>query len=155
MIVAATTRQEERLPFLARHGVSLPLLDHGALAERLRQDWPDGADKVLELVGTGTLADSLLCARQGGIVCMSGMVGDQWTLDQFEPMAVIPHRVYLTTYSGGTSDFMAMPLQELIEEVEQGALQIPLGPIFPLCAIAKAHTLMESNQAMGKMVVLP
>jgi threonine dehydrogenase-like Zn-dependent dehydrogenase len=83
----------------------VPLLDEGEVAPNLRQHWPDGADKVLELVGTGSLSNSLRCARQGGIVCMSGMVGDQWTMPAFEPMAVIPHGVYLTTYSGGVADF--------------------------------------------------
>lgn len=155
MLVAATTRQPDRLDFLARHGVQLPLLDDGALAEGIRQHWPEGADKVLELVGTGTLADSLRCARQGGIVCMSGMVGDQWTLPEFEPMTMVPHKVCLTTYSGGVEDFMTMPLQALVEEVEQGHLVIPLGPVFALSDIAKAHEVMERNQAMGKIVVLP
>jgi NADPH:quinone reductase-like Zn-dependent oxidoreductase len=155
IIVAATTRQTARLDFLARHGVAHPFLDDGDLAPRLRNAWPGGADKVLELVGTSTLAESLQCARKGGVVCMSGMVGDRWTIDAFEPMVAIPTGVHLTTYSGGVDDFMAMPFQQLVSDVEHGDLDIPLGPTFSLPEIALAHACMENNQAMGKIVVLP
>lgn len=155
LIVAATTRRSERLDFLASCGVMFPILDTGSVEDAVRQSWPEGADKVLDLVGTTTLEDSLRCAGKGGIVCMSGMVSDAWTMPQFEPMAAIPSGVCLTTYSGGVEDFMAMPLQELVKDVESGRLNIPLGPTFPLSEIAKAHALMESNQAMGKIVVLP
>lgn len=155
MIVSATTRQPERLDFLASYGVIFPILDTGSVENAVRQSWPEGADKVLDLVGATTLEDSLRCAGKGGIVCMSGMVSDAWTMPQFEPMAAIPSGVCLTTYSGGVEDFMTMPLQELVKDVERGRLNIPLGPTFPLLEIAKAHALMESNQALGKIVVLP
>ena len=57
--------------------------------------------QVLELVGTTTLEDSLQCANARGIVCMTGMVGNRWALNDFNPMDKIPEAVYLTKYSGG------------------------------------------------------
>lgn len=153
--VAATTRQSERLEFLQRSGISHPLLDQRTIAEAVRTVWPGGADKVLELVGTGTLLDSLASVRKGGRVCMAGMVGDSWTLSDFEPMMAIPSGVSLTTYSGDVDDFMAMPLQEMVEAVERNELAVPLGPTFRLSQIAEAHRCMESNLAMGKIVVIP
>lgn len=155
LIVASTTRQPDRLAFLADKGVHHPLVDRGAITEDLRRIWPDGADKVLELVGTGSLLDSLMCVRKGGIVCMAGMVGDNWTLPDFEPMMAIPSGVHLTTYSGDVEDFLAMPLQELIDAVARGEIVPPLGPTFRLSDIAEAHRCMEGNQALGKIVVIP
>ncbi len=35
-----------------------------------------GVNKVLELIGTTTLKNSLQCANEGGIVCMTGVVGN-------------------------------------------------------------------------------
>lgn len=58
--------------------------------------------QVLELVGTTTLEDSLQCANANGIVCMTGMVGNKWALDNFSPMGSIPTTVCLTTYAGGS-----------------------------------------------------
>ena len=112
------------------------------------------ADKVLELVGTNTLADSLAAVREPGIVCMAGMVGDRWSLRDFAPMDVIPTGVSLTTYSGGAEDFMAMPLQSLIDQVAKGVLPIRTGRIFALDEIVAAHRTMESNAAVGKIVIV-
>ena len=36
--------------------------------------------KCLELVGTTSLLDSIRCLADGGIVCMTGIVGNSWTL---------------------------------------------------------------------------
>ena len=51
-------------------------------------------------MGTTTLEDSLQCANQHGIVCMTGMVGNKWALKNFSPMGSIPTTVCLTTYAG-------------------------------------------------------
>ena len=56
----------------------------------VRREWDGGADKVLELVGTTTLEDSLRCTREPALVCMTGMVGNKWSLDEFSPMEAIP-----------------------------------------------------------------
>lgn len=69
-------------------------------------------------------------------------------------MDVIPTGVSLTTYSGGVEDFMAMPLQQLIDQVESGALPVQIGKVFRIEDIVKAHRLMESNHAGGKIVVV-
>jgi NADPH:quinone reductase-like Zn-dependent oxidoreductase len=74
--------------------------------------------------------------------------------ERFEPMELIPSGVYLTAYDGGTADFMAMPFQELSEDVANGKLQAHVGKVFKLDEIAEAHRLMESNSAGGKIVVL-
>lgn len=71
---------------LRRSGVSNALVDTGAVVHQVHDTWPGGAEKVLELIGTNTLQDSLQCARAGGVVCMSGIVGDSWTLDGCNPM---------------------------------------------------------------------
>ncbi|MCY1556802.1 Zinc-binding dehydrogenase [compost metagenome] len=70
-------------------------------------------------------------------------------------MDAIPTGVSLTTYSGGVEDFLAMPLQALIDQVESGALAVWIGRVFGLHGIVEAHRLMESNQAGGKIVVTP
>ena len=152
--VAATTRQAARAAMLRDNGADEVFIDDGAIAQAVREVFPGGVDKVLELVGTTTLEDSLRAVRPPGIVCMAGMVGDKWTLEDFSPMGSIPTAVCLTTYSGGTEDFMQTPLQELIAEVEAGRLKAPTGPVFRLEEIVEAHRCMEENRAGGKIVVV-
>jgi NADPH:quinone reductase-like Zn-dependent oxidoreductase len=152
--VAATTRRPDRNQLLRSSGADQVFIDSGAIAKEVKRVCSGGVDKVLELVGTTTLADSLRCAKQGGIVCMTGMVGNKWSIENFSPMEVIPTAVSLTTYDGGPDDFMATPLEELIEQIAAGTLHVNIGKVFRLEEIVEAHQAMESNQAGGKIVVL-
>jgi len=152
--VAATTRRPEREKLLRANGVDQVFIDTGSIAEQVREVSPGGVDKVLELVGTTTLMDSLRCVKQRGIVCMTGMVGNKWSIDNFSPMDAIPTAVSLTTYDGGAEDFMLMPLQELVKQIAEGTLSVQIGRTFRLDEIVEAHRCMEENKAGGKIVVL-
>jgi len=152
--VAATTRNPERENLLRTSGVDQVFIDTGTIAEQVMELCPNGVDKVLELVGTTTLKDSLRCAKQRGIVCMTGIVGNKWSIESFSPMEAIPTAVSLTTYAGESEDFMRMPLQDLIEQIAAGTLRVQVGKTFHLDEIVEAHRCMEENRAGGKIVVL-
>ena len=152
--VAATTRKPEREKLLRDNSAEQVFIDSGNIAKQVKEVFPNGVDKVLELVGTSTLEDSLLCAKAGGIVCMTGMVGNQWALNNFSPMDTIPTAVSLTTYSGGTDDFIRTPLQELVDEIKNGNLKPQVGQVFSINDIVEAHRYMEENKAGGKIVVM-
>jgi NADPH:quinone reductase-like Zn-dependent oxidoreductase len=152
--VAATTRTPDREKLLRASGADQVFIDTGSIAEQVKEVCPQGVDKVLELVGTTTLKDSLRCAKQHGIVCMTGIVGDQWSFENFAPMEAIPTAVYLSSYAGESEDFMHTPLQELGEQIAGGKLRVQVGKIFRLDDIVEAHRTMEQNKAGGKIVVL-
>jgi len=152
--VAATTRKPDRDKILRASGVDQVFIDTGSIAEQVKEVCSGGVDKVLELVGTATLQDSLRCTKQRGIVCMTGMVGNKWSIDNFSPMDMIPTAVSLTTYDGGPEDFMRTPLEELIEQIAAGTLHVNVGKVFQLDEIAEAHRCMEENKAGGKIVAL-
>jgi NADPH:quinone reductase-like Zn-dependent oxidoreductase len=151
--VAATTRNPERAELLRSGGVEDVVVDTGSIADDVQLRF-GGFDKVLEMIGTATLKDSLRCAKQGGTVCMTGIVGNKWSFDQFAPMEAIPTAIYLTVYAGESEDFMRTPLNELAQQIEAGTLHIQVGQTFHLDEIASAHRLMEENKAGGKIVVL-
>jgi NADPH:quinone reductase-like Zn-dependent oxidoreductase len=152
--VAATTRNPDREKLLRASGVDQVFIDTGSIAEQVKEVCPKGVDKVLELVGTTTLKDSLRCAKQCGIVCMTGIVGNKWSFDNFAPMEAIPTAVSLTTYAGESEDFMRTPLEDLVEKIAAGTLHVQVGKTFHLDEIAEAHRCMEENKAGGKIVVL-
>jgi NADPH:quinone reductase-like Zn-dependent oxidoreductase len=152
-IVAATTRRPEHEMLLRASGVDQVFIDKGVIAEQVREVLPGGVDKVLELVGP-TLVDSLRCAKQRGIVCMTGTVADGQSLDGFRPMEAIPTTVCLTSYHGSVDDFMQTPLDELVEKIASGRLSIQVGKVFRLEQVAGAHRCMEENKAGGKIVIL-
>lgn len=152
--VAATTRNPDRESLLRASGVDQVFIDAGSIAEQVIEVCANGVDKVLELVGTTTLKDSLRCAKQRGIVCMTGIVGNKWAFDSFAPMDAIPTAVSLTTYAGESEDFMRTPLEELAEQIGAGTLRVQIGRTFRLDEIVEAHRYMEENKAGGKIVVL-
>ena len=117
-------------------GADEVFVDTGTIAPQVKEQW-GGADKVLELIGTTTLEDSLQCAKEPGLVCMTGIVGNKWSLDNFSPMEAIPTAVCLTTYDGESADFMRTPLEELAGRVAAGTLHIQIGRTFPLDEIAE------------------
>lgn len=154
--VMATSRRDSKevTEMMARSGASHTVVDDGKVAEKVRVIWPHGADKVLDLVGTTTLEDSMQCAAKDGVVCMTGIAGNAWTLRDWNPMEGIPAGVYLTAYSGGTEEFAMTPLNSLARQVKDGELELKIGKVFDLNGIVDAHMLMEANNAMGKVVVL-
>jgi NADPH:quinone reductase-like Zn-dependent oxidoreductase len=153
-LVAATTRNPERENLLRASGVDQVFIDTGTIAEQVMEVCANGVDKVLELVGTTTLQDSLRCAKQRGIVCMTGIVGNKWSFENFAPMEAIPTAVSLTTYAGESEDFMRTPLEDLAEQIAAGTLRVQVGKTFQLDEIVEAHRCMEDNKAGGKIVVL-
>ena len=152
--VATTTRDPNKRDLLLERGANEVYVDDGLIAERVRAVHPDGVDRVLELIGTTTLLDSLQCARRGGVVCMTGILGGQWELAGFRPMGHIPTGVKLSSYSGGAGDITATELQKYVSLVESGDLPIYAGPVWKFAQLREAHTALDENRANGKMVVV-
>lgn len=152
--VVSTTRNPNKIEILKEHGIDQVVIDDGTIARKVREIFPNGVDRVLELVGAKTLRDSLKCAAPGGIVCMTGILGNSWTLDEFTPMGDIPHTVRLTVYTGEAKDLSAGLLQEFVDSIASGKNQIKIDRTFTIDEIVEAHRYMESNQASGKLVVV-
>jgi len=152
--VIATTRQKEKIQSLLNNGADHVLIDDGDLSTKVRQVFPEGVDKVLELVGTSTLRDSLLCVAQGGSVCFTGMLSEQWWITNFVPMDYIPATVNLTVFDSGQVKMDKDRLQAFINDVEAGNIKLNISGIFKMDDIVEAHRYMESNSGSGKIVVV-
>ncbi|MGB4400754.1 MAG: zinc-binding alcohol dehydrogenase family protein [Daejeonella sp.] len=151
--VIATTRSADKYNILLEQGADHVLIDDGHLMTSLKELIPGGVDKVLELVGTSTLPDSLKCAKPGGIVCMTGMLSETWSIADFAPMDFIPATVCLTVYDSGQIRIGRPEFQNFIRQIEAGKLRIAINRRFSLEEITMAHELMENNSGAGKIVI--
>jgi NADPH:quinone reductase-like Zn-dependent oxidoreductase len=151
--VTATTRNSARADELKAAGAAHVIVDAGVMADKARAIYPDGYDRVLELIGASTLLDSLRATRRGGIVCMTGILGGSWVLQDFHPMGDVPTGVKLTSYSGEASDITSAQLQQYVSLVESDKLSLKLGPSFHFAKLREAHTMMDENRASGKIVI--
>ena len=153
LTVGTTTRTADKKDELIAAGADEVWVDDGSLANQISAARSAPYDRVLELIGASTLRDSLRCVGRGGIVCMTGILGGEWVLNDFHPMGDVPTAVKLTSYSGEAADITQQQLQGYVDLVEQGQLEVKTGPIFKFEDLAEAHKLMDANQAGGKIVV--
>ncbi|MEU7560288.1 zinc-binding dehydrogenase [Streptomyces eurythermus] len=156
--VAATTRDPGKAPKLLQYGADHVVVDEGGgLGKGVRAIWPDGVDRVLDLVGGATVLDSLSLLSSGGRVCNSGILSDSWIISEFEPLEDIPSGTTLTTFSSSSinsGDWARHALQEHLDEINKGGRQVLIDRVFSLDEVAAAHHHMEANRAIGKVVAV-
>jgi NADPH2:quinone reductase len=153
LTVISTTRSAVREPALRANGADHVVIDTGEIATAVRAIVPAGVDRALELVGTPTLYDTLRATRVHGVVCMAGMLSNQWTVRDFYPITYIPSGVFLTGYGGDSDDITVDQLQAFVDAVASGAIKVAIDRVFAFDDIVAAHRYMEENRATGKLVV--
>lgn len=142
--VITTTHKESKLPLLKE--ADRVLLDTGTLAGTLK-----GVTKALDIVGPGTLRDTLRCVEKGGIVCNTGILGGVYTLSDFDPIKEIPNGVYLT---GFFSNFPAQrTIGDIFSFIDRHHIKPAIGAVYSFQNIAKALSGMDSHKVDGKTVV--
>ena len=150
--VITTSRSNEKIAVLLAHGADYVLIDDGNISKKIKEIYPNGVSKVLELVGPRTMADSLESLSLQGICCVTGILGNIEHIDGFDPIKDIPNGKYLTSF------FSNYPTQDIIDKIFEYVLEYDLKPpiakVFnSLDDISAAHKLMESNNAQGKIIV--
>lgn len=109
-------------------------------------------DKVLELIGPATLKDTFLHVKNGGIVCSTGQLGGQWTMESFDPIFDIPNGAYLSGFYSGDVD--GVRLQEMLDYVKNNKVDMSPEKVFALKDAASAHKYIESAHGLGKVVLI-
>jgi NADPH:quinone reductase-like Zn-dependent oxidoreductase len=155
MEIFATTRNPASTELLETAGVHHVIIDDGEVAGKVREIIPAGVDGAVELVGVNVMRDTLRSVRTGGTVCFTGMLSNDWTIEEFYPMDWLPNGVRLTAYSGEAADLSAGELQAFLDAVASGKARVPLGRVYRLDEIVLAHRDMENGVAGGKLVVIP
>ena len=155
--VLATTRNPERLALLESLGCHTGLIDRPELSQEVRRLYPDGIDAVMDIVGNTSLKDSLKMVKKGGSVCNAGFLGGGDSMS-FNPLTDMPSSVNLNFFASfmlGSKDFPLtdIPMQEIVDRVSRGEYLAKPAHVFQFDEISKAHEMMESNSAIGKIVV--
>lgn len=150
--VLASTRNESKRELLIKQGADHVLIENGSLAQQLKQLYPNGINKVLELIGPSTLYESMSFLKMHGIVCVTGILGKKATIDNFYPIKDIPTGVYLTGFVSNSPTQLI--IDELFAHLWENNIHPSIARIFSLEEIAEAHQMMENNEANGKIVVI-
>ena len=146
--VIAACRKEESFEKLKAIGAEYCIIDDGQLNQQLL---PYKPNKILELIGPKTLRDSLLTVTHPGYVCSTGVLGNVYSVAQFDPIKYIPNGVFLTGFYSNFPSYQSINgLFDLINEVQLKPLY---AKVFTLDQIAEAHTLLEKGGAGGKIIL--
>ena len=146
----ATTRDEQKIEFLKENGADYVIIENDNFENQLKSYFPQGIDKVLELIGASTLKSSLKSLKQEGTVCMTGCLGG-WIVDSFEPLVDIPSESYLTSFDSTTVN--KDTIRDMFDFIEKYNIKPRISKVFPLEEIGAAHSFLESNKANGKIVI--
>ena len=154
--VLATTRDPKKATALLENGVDEVIIDTGRIADDIGRRVPGGVDALLELIGPVTLLDSLRAVRRRGVVCHTGLLGNVWLMNRFEPLEDIPSTVRLTTYHSSTTsaERSTGALQQIVDGVAAGRYGVTIERRFRFDEIVAAHRFMEENRGSGKLVVV-
>ncbi|KIW23742.1 uncharacterized protein PV07_11920 [Cladophialophora immunda] len=154
--VTATTRRRERFEMLKKMGVEDAILEENPLSPRFVPDRK--FDKTLNLIGNVALLDSIRLTRPGGRMLQAGWLGGLAPVKDFNPMVEMDSGVHFSLFHSkvvGTEDFPLekIPLQEIADKIERGAWDAKPTYVFDYKDIQKAHELLESHNAGGKIVI--
>jgi len=159
LTVIATTRDTTRQKRLKELGADYVLTDDGVIAEQVREIFPAGVDKAIEIVGAATVKDSMQAIKNRGEIVVIGLLGGSTTLEQFNLLGDLPNSVKLSFFGSGTlgspdtPPLDDSPLNWIAQQVHLGLMPDITVEVFPFENIRKAHAHMEDNRTFGKRVV--
>lgn len=156
--VLATTRSEGNVSRLREVGADVALVDRGRVEEEVRRAYPEGIDAALEVVGVATLRDTIKTLKPFGAVAVVGLLGGPPVLENFHLMQDLPGATRLSFFQSGLLGTPALPLAEaplkaIAAGISAGRLPSLLARTFDFGDVPQAHALMESDRALGKLVV--
>lgn len=150
--VTATTRRKERFETLKKMGAVDVKLEQAGL------EFDTKFDKVLNLIGNRVLVESIGLARTGGRMLQAGWLGGLAPVVDFNPMVEMESGVHFSLFHSkvlGTPEFplSAIAFQDIVKKIENGAFDAKPTYVFEYKDIQKAHEMLDSHNAGGKIVV--
>jgi NADPH:quinone reductase len=134
---------------VADHVVSLQA---AGTADAIRKLAPDGVDRVVEVAFSANVDLDAAVVRNGAVVAAYATTKDRPELP-FWPMLFANVTIRLL----GSDDFPQhakdAAARDLTSAAADGALSIPVATTVPLAQIAKAHELVQSGSAAGRVLV--
>ncbi len=118
----------------------------------MKEIFQDGVDSVLELVGSkNSLLDSINCLKANGIICGTGILGNEWGYDLTKFQNGIGYKSY-TTEKVEPETYTSV-LQKIVKRVEAGRYLPNIFKVFDFSDVVEAHKMMEESRVFEKIVI--
>ncbi len=152
----AVTSTSGKATVLYRHGADEVIemgepgsgLEFWEIALALTGD--EGADVVVDTVGTPTLRSSLRCLAQYGRLALLGEVGGDGDL-----RGIIPEIVFRDARVTGVSGVSRAILERTVSLAAEGVLSPALQQVLPLEDVAQAIQMLSERSVLGRVALIP
>jgi NADPH:quinone reductase len=156
--VIATTRSAANAARLHAIGADAVVIDTGEIADAVLAHAPGGVDVALEVVGASTVRDTLKAVRPYGSVVVIGLLGGPPVIENLNLMGDLPNAASLSFFGSGMLGTPGLPLTDaplarIAERIAAGSTPSLKVRTFDLDDVRRAHSLIESDKALGKLVV--
>ena len=145
--VAGTSRSLAKAEAMKKVGYKEVVVDKGGELQTSQK-----FDKILELIGPKTVKDSFKHTNEGGIVCSTGELGNEWYLNHFDPIMDIAPNGYLTSFYSDNVD--QSKIDAMLAYIEKYHVDVKPEKVFDLAHVADAHRYLEGKNSFGKVVVV-
>lgn len=145
--ITGTSRKKEKTEHLKNAGFNEIIIDSDNCLQTNKK-----FNKVLDLIGPAALRDTFSHMTANSIVCVTGLLGGEWTLPEFDPLEDLPENSYITSFHSGNVN--AEKIQELTDYITQYGVQIKAEKVFKLKEVPLAHAYLESAESFGKVIVI-
>lgn len=145
--VAGSSRSSNKKQRMLNTGYDQVILDQDGVLQTKEK-----FNKIFELIGPKTVKDSFKHTKEGGIVCSTGELGNQWYLEKFDPISDIAPNAYLTSFLSGNVD--QEKIDQMLDYIKKYHVNVEPEKIFDLTHVPNAHRYLESQHSFGKVVVV-
>ena len=145
--ITGTSRNEAKAERLIKEGFNEVVVDRDNQLQTEKK-----YDKVLDLIGPAALRDTFSHMNEGSIVCVTGLLGGEWTLPDFDPLEDLPVDSYITGFHSGNVN--AAKIQTMLDYVKEYRVNAAPEKVFQLNEVPQAHEYLAAADSFGKVVVL-
>jgi NADPH:quinone reductase-like Zn-dependent oxidoreductase len=148
--VIATSSSDEKLARARELGAAdgINYRTHPDWDKRVRElTGGQGADRIVEVGGAGTLPKSLRAVRLGGYIALIGVLSGG---GEFNPISVLMKNVRLQGIFVGSR----LMFETMLRAIEANALKPVVDRVFPFDRAIEALKYLESGAHFGKVVIV-
>jgi len=154
--VIGVTRSDHKVDKMLATGMHKVFVSSDAVAKEVLEEWPDGADGVVDtVVSKKTLKDDFELRSKNAHLCLAGSLTSSYDGDKAGSFAKALIRPRVGFYDSGTISVEneGKIIQEIVNRVEQGIYHPHIDAVFNFEDLPKAHEGMDRNKFAGKVVV--
>lgn len=147
IFVAGTSRSLHKEEAMKKVGYDQVIVDKDGILQTDKK-----FTKIFELIGPKVMKNSFAHLQENGILCETGLLGNQWTLKDFDPIEELPANSYLTSFN--SANVNETKINQMLHYVKKYQVDAHPEKVFDLAHVPDAHRYLESSHSFGKVVVV-